>query len=213
MGKTELKKRCLILGGGEIIDYAAVATQIDRDDFILCADSGFLHCEKLGVVPDLLVGDFDSISAFPPGSERIAYPAEKNYTDSTLAVREAFERGYTELLMAGMLGGRFDHSLANMQNLAWCAGNGINARITDGKTEVFAVKDGELALPSRENSYFSVFPLVTGCESVTITGGKYPLNEYSLRFDEPRAVSNEFIGKKVTVTVKNGTVAVIITPK
>lgn len=213
MGKTKLKKRCLILGGGEIADYAAVAAQIDVDDFILCADSGFLHCEKLGVIPDLLVGDFDSAGEVPPGIEKHTFPAEKDYTDSTLAVRVAVERGYRELLLSGMLGGRFDHSLANMQNLAWCAENGIKARITDGRTEAFAVKDGELSLFPRDNAYFSVFPLVTECEAVTITGGKYPLNEYPLRFDEPRAVSNEFNGKDVKITVRKGVVAVIITPK
>lgn len=212
MGKTKLKT-CLILGGGEIADYAAVAALLLGDEFVLCADSGLLHCEGLGVRPDLLVGDFDSAGVLPRDVEIMAYPAEKDYTDSTLAVREALRRGYTRILMAGMLGGRFDHSLGNLQNLAFCAANGVDARVTDGRTDIFAVRDGTIRLKPRGNAYFSVFPLVTECGSVTIRGAKYPLDGYPLRCDDPRAVSNEFADGDAEVTVKDGIIAVVVVPK
>ena len=214
MGTKELNsRRCLILGGGTIENYAAVRKQVKRGDFILCADSGYLHCKRLGLNPDLLLGDFDSLGRTPVGLACIAHPAEKNYTDSTLAVREAIKRGYTHLLMAGMLGRRLDHTWGNLQNLAWCAGNGIDAKITDGETDVFAVKDGEITIPPRENAYFSVFSISGISKGVTISGGKYPLTEYDLSFDDPRAVSNEFDGKDVRVAVKRGIVAIITTPR
>jgi thiamine pyrophosphokinase len=203
----------LILAGGEIKNYEALKAEIRAVTYIICADSGFLHCERLGVAPDLLLGDFDSLKELPPDIERLDYPVEKNYTDSTLAIREAVKRGFSPLILAGMLGGRPDHSLGNLQNLAWCAENGIPAHITDGETRAWAVKDGELGLEPKENMYFSVFSLTTTCEAVSITGAKYPLNEYPLTFANPRAVSNEYAGKPVTVRVRGGVAAIIETPK
>lgn len=213
MGETKLNKRCLILGGGEIRDYAAVKAQLNGDESVLCADSGFLHCEKLNVKPDLLLGDFDSLKAIPDNVPRLDYPAEKDYTDSTLAIKTAAEYGATDLILAGMLGGRFDHSLANLQNLLWCVNHGITAMITDGETEIFAVKNGEITVCRRENAYFSVLSLSGECESVTITGAKYPLDHYPLAVDDPRAVSNEFAGGNATVTVKGGAVCIVVLPR
>jgi thiamine pyrophosphokinase len=203
----------LILAGGEIKSYDKLKAEIRADTYIICADSGFLHCERLGVTPNLLLGDFDSLIELPPGIERLAYPAEKNYTDSTLAIREAVKRGFSPLILAGMLGGRPDHSLGNLQNLTWCAENGIPAHITDGETRAWAVKDGEITLLPKQDMYFSVFSLTTSCEAVSITGAKYPLNEYPLAFDNPRAVSNEYAGTPVIVRVRGGVIAVLETPK
>jgi thiamine pyrophosphokinase len=210
MGKT---LSCLILAGGEIKSYESLKAEIRAETYIICADSGFLHCERLGVTPNLLLGDFDSLKTLPPDIERLDYPASKNYTDSTLALREAVKRGFSPLVLAGMLGGRPDHSLGNLQNLAWCAENGIPAHITDGETRIWAVKDGEITLAPRENMYFSVFSLTTACEAVSITGAKYLLCDYALTHDNPRAVSNEYAGTPVTVRVRGGVAAIIETPK
>lgn len=213
MGTQKLTNRCLILGGGEIKDYAAVAAQADDDTLVLCADSGFSHCEKLGIKPDFIIGDFDSISKKPEDIAILEYPAEKDYTDSTLAMHVAVKRDCKDIIMAGMLGGRYDHGMANLQNLAWCAGNGIQAKITDGVTEIFAVADSTIIIEAREASYFSVFSLTTVSGGVTILGGKYPLDNYDLRFDDPRAVSNEFAAETAEISLRSGTVAVVVTPK
>lgn len=202
--------RCLILGGGEIIDYAAIAAQLDGDTLVLCADSGFYHCEKLGVKPDAVIGDMDSIAKIPEDVAVLEYPAEKDYTDSTLAMRTAIEYGCKDIIMAGMLGGRYDHGMANLQNLAWCAVKKIKAKITDGATEIFAVTDGALVIEAKTDSYFSVFSLTTISEGVTVLGGKYPLDDYGLRFDDPRAVSNEFAREAAEISVRKGTVAVVV---
>jgi thiamine pyrophosphokinase len=85
--------------------------------------------------------------------------------------------------------------------------------MTDGVTDAYAVTDGELVLAPRENCYFSLLAVSGVCEAVTILGGKYPLDDYPLRFDEPRAVSNEFIGQPVTVAVHGGTAVVLVTPR
>ena len=202
-----------VLGAGEILNYGRAASFLAPDAFIICADGGLAHCEKLGLRPDLLIGDFDSLrTPAPPGIPRITLDMEKNYTDSYHAAQEAAARGYTRLLLCGMLGGRLDHTLANLQLLLNLSGQGIEALLTDGVTDAYALSGaGELLLPNRDGCYFSVLALER-CEGVTITGGKYHLEGYPLRADDPRAVSNEFAGRDVLVSQRAGKLVVISQP-
>lgn len=203
----------VLLGGGEIRDYTAVLSRIAADDFIICADSGYDHCAALGLIPDLLVGDFDSVrSALPPHIPRIPLLAEKNHTDTTHAIEQAIARGATQMLLAGMLGGRLDHTLANLQSLAWLSRRGVNACLTDGLTDIYAVTNGEKQLSPRFGYYFSLFSLSQRCTGVFITGAKYLLHDHTLTFDEPRAVSNEFLTGTATISVRNGTMAILLVP-
>lgn len=205
--------RFVVLCGGKILDYGAVAARIPEDAFVICADSGYDHCERLGRKPDLLVGDFDSVrSALPEGVPRLPLSAEKDYTDAFHAVEEALRRGCRHLLMAGALGGRLDHTLANLQILTRLSRTGVESCLTDGLTDVCAVTDGALLLPPREGYYFSLLALTQRCEGVTITGARYPLEEYTLTFDCPRAVSNEFLDGPASVAVRGGTLAVLLVP-
>jgi thiamine pyrophosphokinase len=205
----------VILGGGEILDYAAVAAGLRSDDVIFCADSGYRHCQFLGVTPALLVGDFDSIDRLPPAIPLLTLPPDKDYTDTALAAEEAVNRGYRSLLLAGMMGGRPDHTLANIQTMVGLSRRGVAVSLTDGITDMIAFtapKQGrELILPCRKGHYFSVFTMSSLCRRVSIRGGKYPLRDYDLRFDEARAVSNEFVGEEVGITVEEGSLVVVVT--
>jgi thiamine pyrophosphokinase len=208
------EKKAVLLGGGEILDYAKIAARIHPGDYIVAADSGYDHCEKLGVTPDLLVGDFDSMRGSPPlAIPRLPFPAEKDYTDTTLAIETILAKGYKNILLAGMLGGRLDHTLANLGSLAHLSTLGVDALMTDGVTDAYAVTSGKLVLPPREHCYFSLLAFSGQCRGVTIHGAKYPLNDYPLRYDEPRAISNEFMGESVTITVREGTIVVLVVPK
>lgn len=215
-GQTARPERAVIIGGGEVRDYAAVSARLRPDDFIICADSGYDHCGRLGIAPHLLLGDFDSIRGTPPESiPRLPFPAEKNYTDTTLAIETALERGHRELLLTGMLGGRLDHTLANLQSLAGLSVRGVGATLTDGHTDAFAVTDGEVTFgPKRAGPcYFSLLCYSQECRGVTIRGARYLLHDHTLRFDVPRAVSNEFLDGPCTVVVGKGTLVVLIVPK
>lgn len=209
--------RAVILGGGTVLDYKAAAAKIREGDFLICADSGYRHCNELGVTPQLLVGDFDSIGAVPSGIPIVTLPADKDYTDTALATEEAVARGFRELLLIGLLGGRPDHSLANIQTLAGLSGRGIVCAATDGVTEMLvhtAPEQGlSLTVPFAQGCYFSVFSLSAQCRNVFIRGGKYPLTGYDLRFDEARAVSNEFLDTDATISLEEGTILVITTKK
>ena len=210
---------CVILGSGDILDYKAVAHRIPAGSFILCADGGLAHCGPLGLSPDLLVGDLDSVQNPPEGIAKVTCDAvDKDHTDTALAVEEAVSRGFRQLLLCGMLGGRLDHSLANLQILGWCAARGLDAFMTDGVTDIYPLATGaaasaHLVLEPRDRCYFSLLSLVDACEGVTITGGKYPLTEYPLSsLESPRAISNEFVGAPVRVTLRAGSLLVIVTP-
>ncbi|MCL2857145.1 MAG: thiamine diphosphokinase [Oscillospiraceae bacterium] len=211
---TPITYPCAVLGAGEITDYARVAAFLAPGAFVICADGGFAHCEKLGVRPNLLIGDFDSLGEPPPpGVELITLTTEKDYTDSCHAAEVAVEWGYARILLCGMLGGRLDHTLANLQLLISLAGQGIDALLTDGVTDSYALSGGGwLAVPNREGCYFSVLAFGS-CEGVSITGGKYPLEGYPLRADDPRAVSNEFAGRDVVVSQDSGALVVVSQPK
>ena len=207
--------RCVILGGGEIADDAAILARLRPQDCVFCADSGYDHCTRLGLVPQLLVGDFDSVqTALPEGVPRITLPREKDDSDTTYAMRLAVERGYRELLLIGMLGGRLDHTLGNLQNLIWLCRRGIKASLTDGCTEVSVLAGGErCTLLPQKRRYFSLLSLSERCEGVTISNAKYPLHNGTLTNDIPFAVSNEFLEVPVQISLHSGLLALLITPK
>jgi len=205
---------CVVIGAGEIRDYEAVSALLEPDAFVVCADGGLEHCLHMGLTPHLLVGDWDSLTgAVPAGVERVPLSPDKNYTDSYHAVQEAMEQGYRRLLLTGMLGGRLDHTLANLGLLAYAVEKGCGALLTDGVCHAYALMGkGELHLPQRSGCYFSLLALAP-CRGVTILGGKYPLNDYPLSPWDPRAVSNEFCGSDVIVLQQEGALIVLSQPK
>ena len=218
MGTQKIKRRCVIFGGGHIADDAAVAAMLEPDDFILCADSGYRHCKRLGLSAQLLVGDFDSLQPpLPAGLDRLQAAAEKDETDTALALGEGMRRGYRDFLLLGMLGGRLDHTLANLQLLVQCARSGCRAQISDGATFVRAFcaagEPVKIRIARREGYYFSLLAYSERCEGVFIAGAKYPLQNFTLQSDTPLAVSNEFLAGDAEIVFSSGTLLVVETPK
>ena len=209
-------KRCVILGGGDIICYESAAARLVPDDFIICADSGYHHCAPLDITPDLLVGDFDSIGKMPDGVEILRYRTDKDYTDTGLAAEYALEHRFESILLLGMTGGgRIEHTLANLQTAAHCAAF-CEVSLYDGRSNITVIRANSPTsrkLQPLDEHYFSLLAFSELCRDVTITGGKYPLNSYNLRYDEARAVSNEFCGQPVTISFESGTLLVVVTPK
>ena len=137
-------KLCYIFGAGEPSMPVAVPT---RDEvLVIAADGGYRLAAEVFGVPDLLVGDFDSIDALPVGVPIVRHPAEKDDTDLALAANEAIDRGATDLYIYAALGGRLDHTVANLQLLASLAARGIRATLfgSDG-TAVTALVGGACA--------------------------------------------------------------------
>lgn len=202
-------KRCVIVGGADIGDYEAVRAQLAPEDYVIVCDSGLKHLEGLGAAPDLIVGDFDSHPAPHLPVETIRLPREKDDTDTMYAAREALRRGYTRVLLLGVIGRRLDHSLGNVTILLWLRSHGAVGRIVDDFSEMELVDPAGAEVPDRY-PYFSLLTLTGPARGVTIRNAKFPLEDAEIPCDYPYGVSNEVLpGKTASVTVAEGTLLLV----
>lgn len=187
-----------------------VPFELNSDDYIICADSGYKYAERLGVKPHVLLGDFDSYSAKGnEASDMIVLPTEKDDTDAMYAVKLAVEKGFDEILLAGGIGGREDHTRGAVSVLKFIRNN-CNGCISDGYTSVNIVKRGETLVIPYDSSirYVSVFPCGESAR-VTLKDLKYEINDYTLRDDYPLGVSNEqTVGKDSVIFCGDGALEV-----
>lgn len=177
-------------------------------DFVIAADGGYTNLQKLGVKPDLLVGDFDSLEAVPESVRIIRLPKEKNDTDTLYAVRLGLEKGYKNFQVYGGIGGRLDHTIANIQTLAFIAEQGGRGFLIGGGYTITVIKNSKITFGDK-TGIISVFCVGEKAEGVYLTGLKYPLTNYTMTKSVPIGVSNEFTGAESTVEVKNGMLAVM----
>lgn len=205
-------KRCVIVGGGEIKDFAYDRRLIQEDDFIIAADRGYARCQQMGVKPHLLLGDFDSYEGKVDGDIPVLeYPVEKDDTDTMLAIKTALEKGYDDLLLLGMTGGRLDHSIANIQSVVYAAVHGAKAAMAEEDLYITALCGGqEAVIPNREGFTLSVFAHSDKCSGVCLRDLYYPLEDGELVNSFPLGVSNHFLpGKDAKISLKEG-IALII---
>ena len=134
-------KRCVIIGGAQIINYDKIKEHLNKDDFNIFCDSGLRHEEELKLKPDLIVGDFDSYKNPDTDIETIVLPCEKDDTDTVYAVKEALKRGFDEFLLIGVVGARLDHTLGNVSILLMLDSAGKKAKIVDDYSEMEIVSD------------------------------------------------------------------------
>ena len=177
----------------------------EQEDYIIAADGGWNACQKAGVTPDLLLGDFDSLGTVPPFANVERVPVEKDDTDMMLAVKRGLALGHREFhLYGGMGGSRTDHTIANLQTLLYLARRDARGWLY-GAGEVYtAICDEAITLPAREAGILSVFCMGADAEGVTIRGAQYEVESAKLTADFPLGVSNHFVGREVTVTVTQG---------
>ena len=197
--------RCIIFCAA---DFHGLAAPLEPDDFILAADGGLVHLQKLHIAPDGILGDFDSLGYIPEDST--VFPVEKDDTDAMLAVRKGLELGYREFYLYGSLDGpRLDHTIANFQTLQFLCDHGAFGYLIGKDYIVTAVKNGTLRFPASCTGIFSVFCMGTDAEGVTIQGAKYEAQDVTLSAGFPLGVSNHFEGSDVTVCVEKGSLLVL----
>ena len=197
--------KCIIFCAAE---FHGLAAPLNEDDFIIAADGGLAHVEKLGITPNGILGDFDSLGYIPTGST--VFPVEKDDTDAMLAVRKGLELGFKEFYLYGSLDGpRLDHTVANFQTLQFLCDHGAQGYLIGKDYIVTAVKDGTLRFDDSCTGIFSVFCMGADAEGVTIKGGKYDAENVSLSAGFPLGVSNHFIGNDVSIRVKKGNLLVL----
>ena len=202
-------KRCVIVGGADIVNYDFIREKLCADDFVVFCDSGLRHLEPLQVKPDLIVGDFDSHENPHLVAETIVLPCEKDDTDTVYAVREAVGRGFSNFLLIGVVGARLDHTLCNVSILLYLDSLGKKGAIIDDYSEMEIVSDRPVSVCS-QYAFFSLLN-ISGCaKGVTITGAKYPLSGAEISCEYQYGVSNEVLpGETATVSVADGRLLLI----
>ena len=192
--------KCLIFCAG---DFDALAQPVEKDDCIIAADGGARHVRWLGLTPDIVLGDFDSLGYTPEGAE--VFPVEKDDTDAMLAVRRGLRLGFREFLLYGSLDGkRLDHTVANFQTLQFLADHGAKGYLVGIDYIATVIREESIVFSERAEGIVSLFCLGPDASGITLEGLKYCLTDGTLTCGFPLGVSNHFIGAQARITVRNG---------
>ena len=184
-------------------EFDGLLEPLSPEDFLLAADGGLRHLEKLNLTPHGILGDFDSLGYIPTGAQ--VFPVEKDDTDAILAARKGLELGYGDFLFYGALDGpRLDHTVANFQTLQFLADHGATGYLVGRDYLVTVVKNGSISFDGKAEGILSLFCLGADARGVTIRGLHYELENGTLTPGFPLGVSNHFIGKSATIEVKDG---------
>lgn len=196
---------CVIFCAAE---FDALARPLAEDDFVIAADGGLRHTEKMGIVPQEILGDFDSLGYTPTGAN--VFPVEKDDTDAMLAVRRGLELGYREFVLYGSVdGSRLDHTVANFQTLQFLADRGALGYLVGKDFLITVVKEGAIAFPAGCRGTVSVFCLGSDASDVNLEGLYYPLKNGTLTAGFPLGVSNHFTGEPARIAVGQGSLLVL----
>lgn len=202
--------KAVLFAGAAITDYSFCEKYLQNADWIICCDGGMHHAKALGITPDYIVGDFDSVR--PEVLEEYRnmgisirqFPTHKNETDMQLGMLLALELGATELVLIGGIGDRFDHTLANAHLLLYLLKKGVRGILVNEKNCVELI-DKEVTLYGKAGDLVSTIPLSMQVEGVTLEGLEYPLVDYDLALDDKLvAVSNVMTGTEAKVKTRKG---------
>ena len=202
--------RAFIYTGGRV-RTEFITEHPKADDLCIAAESGYHTAVALGERIDLLLGDFDSIGSIPRdgGFEIQQVPAEKDYTDTQLAVEIAVDRGAEEIIIVGGLTGRLDHTLSTLAILEDLHGRGLHGYVTDGQSRAHYMKSSSTLIARSGYKYLSLIAADEVVKGVDIEGCKYPLKRATIRRRMQFAVSNEITGNVAFIAVKKGGVYII----
>ncbi len=209
-------KSCVIITSYFHGDLKEVLSEIDFD-FVLCADGGYRHAAAAGILPNLVVGDFDSYTlGIPSHIKTLPLPVEKDDTDTIYSLKYAISEGAEHIYIIGGLGGRLDHTISNLQSLAYSASKGVKAYIIDSQNVVSLLSCGQPPLPQvmhvkkRPGYKLSLLAYSEKCEGVCVSGTHYTLTDAVLRNSFPLGVSNEFEEDVAEVRMRSGQLLVIL---
>lgn len=217
MSEQAREKCCIVIGAGDL-----TVGQLTRqeDDLVIAVDGGLSYCGVMGVEPDILIGDFDSVSEQERAAIQILkeqvpdrvieLKPEKDDTDMLAALKLGLEWGFRSFRIYAATGGRLEHTLANIQCLLYLKNHEAQGYLCDAASMVFVMKNEEVRFQSGMEGYLSLFSLGQEARGVSISGMKYPLKDYTMRNDFPIGISNEFIGEQGIVRVEEGELVGII---
>jgi thiamine pyrophosphokinase len=186
---------------------SAIRPEIKAGDFVIAADAGYAKLE--GIKPDIVVGDFDSLGYIPKDKNIVRHPEHKDDTDTMLAVKLGLEKGYKRFVILGGLGGRLDHTIANIHVLSYLTENGARGCLLGENENIIMIKNSYVSFSLETGGIFSAFAYGNAARGVRLDGFLYPLKSATLTCAFPLGVSNRFTGKKARVSVSDGCLLVI----
>lgn len=188
-----------------------------EDDFIICADGGYLHACTEKIQVDVLIGDFDSLDyetfenySSSNGCRIFRQEVEKDYTDTMICLMYGIKQGFNEFYILGGLGGRLDHTVANLQVMSHAIDEGKSIWILDGKNRTTLRNPGSITIQELGGYKLSLLSYSEICDGITALGVKYPLNDRRLNQSCTLGVSNEFIDAKAIISHKSGKLLIIL---
>lgn len=204
---------CYIFGAGEFVPCNITLTE---SDLVIAADGGYDHLLQIGLRTDVVIGDFDSVTSSEIWEdtvcEKLTYPPEKDDTDMMLAIKLGLSRGFGQFNIYGGLGGRLDHTVANIQALSFLAEHSAQGILHHPDYELTVIKNSSFTVAKDKTGYISVFSLSDTSENVTIKGLEYELEGATLTNSFPLGVSNAATGKKGIISVERGTLLITWNP-
>ena len=204
-----LNKRAVIFANGELSHLSKARKLIQKDDYLIAADAGASHLLKMGLIPDKVVGDFDSIpvedlqTMETAGVGFIRYPQDKNNTDLELAIDFALSEGYRNILVVAALGGRLDMTLSNISLLTRKDLLDIDILLDDGNEEVMFVVEKSI-LNGKPGDLVSLFPWGGSVQGVITRGLRWTLNDECLHPSTTRSISNEMVESTAEISIHSG---------
>ena len=198
---------CYIVGAGENygLDFIPSA-----NDLVIAADAGIRYLEECGINADLVIGDFDSLNDIPTYPNTMALSPEKDDTDMLAAVREGIKAGYSDFHIYCGMGGRIDHTIANLQVLAYLSENDMRGFLFGKDSVITAITNQKISFEKVPSGYISVFSYTEKAEGIYLRGLKYELTDAVLTNTFPLGVSNEFIGRESSISVSSGTLLIVL---
>lgn len=203
-----------IIGSGIICDYNLIAREIKSCDFIICADGGIRHLDKMNISPDVVIGDFDSYDydsvkdlLIIANARVIKCNPEKDDTDMQLCIDYALENGTDTIVMFAALGGRVDHELSNIFHLEYINTHGKCGMIFSENNRIYTTSSS-MTLRRIPGFKMSVISLTEKSEGVSLSGVYYPLDNATLLRGTSLGISNEIIASNAEISVTNGTLMV-----
>ena len=196
---------CVIFCAGE---FDGLMQEIHPEDLLIAADGGLQYALALGLQPDVILGDFDSLGYVPEQARK--FPVEKDDTDSMLAVRHGLQAGCREFYLYGSLDGpRLDHTLANFQTLQFLADHDAMGYLIGKRYAATVIQNRSIAFDASAKGIISVFCLGADARGVSISGLKYTLEDGLLTAGFPLGVSNHFVGQEAKIAVTDGSLLLL----
>ena len=202
---------CVIISGSPECDVRLIREQALSCDLLICADRGYSHAKRAGVVPDIVIGDFDSCGdEICGGIETVKLNTDKDFTDTLVCAGKALESGCKDITILSSTGGRLDHTLANFYLLSYINSRGGRGVLLSARERIELLPKGKYWFDDLKGLTFSLFPF--GCESavLSVKGARYELDNYTLKSEVPIGVSNVFSSEQCEINVSSGAVIIII---